>query len=164
MHFNLTTVVVLLLSLLTGNTLAKDCYNGGTTWADLGDDAAISQAFNSLCDKMSGTYKLHDNVSQGTSEEFIWSLVHKSKSLISKIMQIVNCENINGHHIQAAIWPNEGDTHDYNLVDLSLEGCIDYMNQVSPHGIHLGILVSGILLTRFLCIRSRTSAPTTVEK
>lgn len=64
MQFDLSTVVALILFLLTGDSLALDCYKDGTTWAELGDDAAIAQAFNSLCNKMSGTYKLHDNVSQ----------------------------------------------------------------------------------------------------
>lgn len=64
MQFNLSTVVALVLFLFIGNSLALGCYKGGLTWADLGDDAAISDAFNRLCDRMSGTYKLHDNVGQ----------------------------------------------------------------------------------------------------
>lgn len=66
MQFNLSTVVALLLFLLTSNSLvsADGCYKAGTTWADLGDDADIDDAFHRLCDNMAGTYKLHDNVSQ----------------------------------------------------------------------------------------------------
>lgn len=66
MQSNLSTVVVLLLFLLTGNSLvsADGCYDDGTPWADLGDDADIDDAFHRLCDNMAGTYKLHDNVSQ----------------------------------------------------------------------------------------------------
>ncbi|KAI7777034.1 hypothetical protein LA080_004194 [Diaporthe eres] len=105
MQFNLSTILALMLFLLTDTSLAGDgCYSGGTTWADLGDDAAISDAFNRLCDRMAGEYKLHDNIR--------------------------NCINVNGHHIDAAIWPSSGDTHDYNHVTLSSGGCVDYMNQV----------------------------------
>lgn len=65
MPFNLSTVLALLLCLLTGHSLSEDgCYSGGTKWTDLGDDAAISDAFSRLCDRMSGEYKLHDNVSK----------------------------------------------------------------------------------------------------
>lgn len=64
MQFNLSPSLALLLFLLTRTCLAQaGCYSGGTTWADLGDDAAISDAFNRLCDRMAGEYKLHDNVS-----------------------------------------------------------------------------------------------------
>lgn len=68
MQFNLSTILALLLFLLTDTSLAGDgCYSGGTTWADLGDDAAISDAFNRLCDRMAGEYKLHDNVRRARS-------------------------------------------------------------------------------------------------
>lgn len=81
MQFNLSTVVALLLFLLTGNSLvsADGCYSGGTTWADLGDDADIDDAFKRLCDNMAGTYKLHDNVSQDPAGRvFSYSLLKRT--------------------------------------------------------------------------------------
>lgn len=92
MQFNLFTGLALLMCLLTGNCLVlyDGCYNGGTTWADLGDDDAISDAFNRLCDNMSGTYKLHDNVSQGPGGGVTSCLILKIKSLITAIM--VDCQ------------------------------------------------------------------------
>lgn len=38
-----------------------------------------------------------------------------------------------GQLIQASIWPSDSDNHDDNHVDLSLDACVDYMNQVSSH-------------------------------
>lgn len=81
MQFNLSTVVALLLLLLTGNSLvsADGCYSDGATWADLGDDADIDDAFHRLCDNMAGTYKLHDNVSQDlASRLFSWSFLERT--------------------------------------------------------------------------------------
>lgn len=66
MQSDLSTVLAFLLFLFTRNCLAMDaCYKSGTTWADLGDDSAIADAFHSLCENMAGTYKLKDQVSQG---------------------------------------------------------------------------------------------------
>lgn len=65
MHFILNMNLIFLFALLVGNSMAFDgCYSGGNTWEELGDDAAISDAFHRLCDKMSGNFKIGDNVSQ----------------------------------------------------------------------------------------------------
>lgn len=79
MQFNLSAVVALLLFLLTSNSLvsADGCYKDGTTWADLGDDSDIDDAFHRLCDNMAGTYKLHDNVSQNPADRALSCLVLK---------------------------------------------------------------------------------------
>lgn len=88
MQFNISTVVALLLFLLTSNSLvsADGCYSDGATWADLGDDADIDDAFHRLCDNMAGTYKLHDNVGLDPAGRlFSWSFL-KHTWLTTKIM------------------------------------------------------------------------------
>lgn len=86
MQFNLSTFLAMMLFLLTGTSLADGCYKGGTTWADLGDDAAISDAFNRLCDRMAGEYKLHDNVGQARCDRVIRTLAPQTTLLMTKII------------------------------------------------------------------------------
>lgn len=61
MHFNLFTMSVSLLVLLTGTALA-DCYTEGASWSDIGDDDAITKAFTDLCSHMAGDYEIGSRV------------------------------------------------------------------------------------------------------
>lgn len=63
MQLNLFVNLLWQLALLISTALA-DCYTDGSPWSAIGDENAISSAFNGLCSKMAGDYKTGNTVSR----------------------------------------------------------------------------------------------------
>lgn len=63
MQLNLFVKFFWQLALLISTALA-DCYADGSPWSAIGDENAITTAFNGLCSKMAGDYKTGNTVSR----------------------------------------------------------------------------------------------------
>lgn len=67
MQFNLSSIVVLLLLLLTGDALAAyGCYGSGETFSDLGNDYEVNFGLTALCQDLAGSYALHTEVREAS--------------------------------------------------------------------------------------------------
>lgn len=63
MHFNLSSVVALLLLLLAGNVFASNtCYKGGKKFSEIGNNDEVNLALTDLCQQLAGSYPLHTQV------------------------------------------------------------------------------------------------------